>query len=170
MAAFLAGWAMQRWLTPFSTSPGSEKSVSSVTHQRNMGMGQGQGFQRMVNTLELNQKQTNDFSEIESLYRNKMHDYMQQLDSIDLALLDELKKENPNILKLDSLAAEAGRIQTRLKKTTAHHFLAIKKLCNPEQKERFNKIIKDLNKFKRGQGHGPGYGRRGQGRGRNFCN
>jgi Spy/CpxP family protein refolding chaperone len=137
-----------------------------------MGAGQGQGFRQMVNTLKLSEEQIADFSEIESAYRNQMHTYMQQLDSIDLSILEELKSETPNEEKLDSMAARAGNIQYHLKKTTADHFSAIKNLCTPSQKKRFNEVINDLNKFKRGQGQGrgQGFGRRGQGRGRNHFN
>lgn len=172
MAAFFAGWAIQRWFNPFSKSASVGDNTSSVSVQRGMGAGQGQGFRQMVSALRLTDEQISVFSEIESAYRTRMHTYMRQLDSIDLAILEELKSKFPNEEKLDSLASRAGHIQYHLKKTTADHFSAIKNLCTPDQKKRFNEVINDLNKFKRGQGQGrgQGFGRRGQGRGRNHFN
>ncbi|PWD99514.1 Spy/CpxP family protein refolding chaperone [Marinilabilia rubra] len=178
MAAFIVGWAIQRWFNPFSGSPYFNNTTSSNPAPFTMGAGQGQGFRQMANSLNLSEEQISSLSEIEAGYRSRMHKYMQLIDSIDLAILNELKSNSPNEEKLDSLAVKAGSIQFHLKKATADHFLAIKNLCNPRQKERFNEVISNINKFKRGrgmgkgqgQGMGQGMGRRGQGQGRNRCN
>ena len=174
MAAFIVGWAIQRWFNPFSSSPSFYNNTSSNPAPTNMGGGQGQGFRQMASSLNLSEEQISSLSEIEAGYRNRMHKYMQLLDSIDLAILDELKSNSPDEDKLDSLATKAGSIQFQLKKATADHFLAIKGLCTPQQKERFNEVITDINKFKRGRGMGKGQGQgmgwRRQGQGRDRCN
>jgi Spy/CpxP family protein refolding chaperone len=170
LGAFLIGWGIQRWLNPFSSSRSSELEVlSPSTKNQVANIQRRQGFRQMINILKLTNEQISDFSHIELAYRAETQIYIHQLDSIDLEILEEIKSENPDEEKLNVLTTSAGTIQSRLKKATVDHFLRIRALCTPQQRERFNEVITDIDKFRRGQGPGCGmrYGRKGRGRGRN---
>jgi Spy/CpxP family protein refolding chaperone len=162
-AAFIAGWMIYTRIIPsknqntqISYTPPGNKAETVPSNTPN-----GPGFRRMVRVLELSPEQIEAFSEIEARYRKQMATYTRQLDSIDLTILEEIKKENPDREKLDSLAAKTGEIQYALKKATTDHFLQVKTLCTHTQREKFNNVISDIDRFRRGQRQGPG---RGQGR------
>lgn len=167
--AFLVGWGIYLWWTPFSGSTqvavNNEQDFGNASSHR--GMGTGAGFNRMVNALDMSEEQIDTFTGIERRYREQMALYMEQLDSIDLNILEEIKKEQPEKERLESLAATAGEIQYALKKATSNHFLEVKSICTPEQRERFNEVISDINQYRRGRGQGAGRGhsRGGQRRG-----
>ncbi len=163
VVAFVVGWAINRWWTPFSGF--REAEVNSETGFGNVsslpGKNVGAGFNRMVNVLDLSEEQIRVFTEIERQYRQRMTFYMEQMDSVDLNILEEIKKEEPDRERLDSLAASTGQIQYSLKKATSNHFLEVKSICTPEQRERFNEVISDIDQYRRGRG--PGHGRHRQG-------
>ena len=170
--AFLLGWGIYVWWTPFSGSQqgqvNNEQGFGNVSSRP--GMGGGAGFNRMVNVLELSKEQIDTFTVIERRYRKQMSLYMEQLDSIDLNILEEIKKKQPDRKRLDSLASTTGKIQYALKKATSNHFLEIKSICTPEQRERFNKVISDINQYRRGRGQGTGRGQRQGGQRRGWKN
>ncbi|MDI3520038.1 MAG: Heavy-metal resistance [Anaerophaga sp.] len=171
VTAFAAGWGIYKWVNPISgqdvTISGQDVTYTDTSSANNITP--GPGFRQMVNILDFSEEQARTFSRIEALYRQQMAEYTAQLDSIDLAILEEVKKEKPDREKLDSLAARAGEIQYALKKATGEHFLQVRDLCTPEQQKRFMQIISDLDRYRRGRGfgNGPGQGRgkRGQRRG-----
>ncbi len=170
--AFAAGWGLYMWF-----SYPQQQNVQMIDPERipvtsdSFNQSPGPGFRQMVNVLDLSASQTNEFHKIESRYRQNMHRYTQQLDSIDLAILEEIKSENPDQEELDSMAARTGEIQHTLKKATTDHFVQIKELCTPAQREKFNEVLSDIHRFRKGRG--PGFGRgqgRQQGRGRRWNN
>jgi hypothetical protein len=158
VAAFSAGWAIYKWVNPISeqkeTIFSQEVTYTDTSPANNTTP--GPGFRQMVNVLNFSKEQALAFSHIENRYRQQMAEYMAQLDSIDLAILEEVKKEKPDRERLDSLAARAGEIQYALKKATSEHFLQVRDLCTPDQKERFIQVISDLDRYRRGRGPGNG--------------
>ncbi|MFO8001846.1 MAG: periplasmic heavy metal sensor [Marinilabilia sp.] len=175
IVAFLAGWALYTYVP----APGNEEDSSTKESPRQIQtdassnhIAPGPGYRQMVSILDMSPEQASQFSEIESHYRQDVSDLTQQLDSIDTAILSEIKKENPDKEKLDQLAASAGEIQYALKKATSTHFLRVKELCNPEQREKFNEVISDIDRYRHGRRQGPrdGRGQGRQGRGRRWNN
>ncbi len=170
--AFLVGWGIYLWCTPFSglgkVGVNNEQGFGNVFSRP--GMGAGTGFNRMVNVLDLSEEQIEALTGIERQYRRQMVIYMEQLDSIDLNILEEIKKEHPDRERLESLAAMAGEIQYALKKATSNHFLEVKNICTPEQRERFNEVISEINQYRRGRGPGAGRGHRQGGQRRGWKN
>jgi len=158
VAAFAAGWGLFQW---FNTTSGQKETIfrKEVTYSDTSSANNttpGPGFLQMVNILDFSEEQARAFSKIESRYRQKMAKYTAQLDSIDLAILEEVKKEKPERERLDSMAARAGEIQYALKKATSEHFLQVRDICTPDQKERFIQVISDLDRYRRGRGPGNG--------------
>lgn len=173
VSAFIAGWVIYTRVIPSGSQDKSVIYTSADNEDDTFSQNtpNGPGYRQIVRILDLSPEQTREFSKIEGRYRNDVAKYTRQLDSIDLSILEEIKKENPERQKLDSLAAQTGEIQHALKKATTDHFLQVKNLCNPNQREKFNNVISDIDRFRRGQGksHGRGQGRQ-QGRGRRWNN
>ncbi|WP_010662173.1 Spy/CpxP family protein refolding chaperone [Marinilabilia salmonicolor] len=172
VAAFLVGWGLFQWWNSASVSSAEQGDTETV--YRNIpgstNTGVGAGFNRMVSVLEFSEEQIAAFTEIEQQYRQQAALFMGQLDSIDLNILEEIKKANPDPGRLDSLAQRAGEIQFALKKATSDHFLQVRDLCNPNQKELFNEVISDIYQYRRGRGPGRGPGNRQNGQRRGWRN
>ncbi|WP_291855891.1 periplasmic heavy metal sensor [Marinilabilia sp.] len=170
--AFVGGWGIYRWWNPVSGSSSvglsNEPVYRIIPGQTNAGV--GAGFNRMVKVLDFSEDQIAIFTGIERKYRQQMELYMAQLDSIDLNILEEVKKANPDRGRLDSLSATAGEIQYALKKATSDHFLEVKNICTPEQKQLFNEVISDIDQYRRGRGPGRGQGPRHNGQRRGWRN
>jgi len=161
IAAFLGGRALYTYIPAFgneedlSTSSTTELPEQIQTDTSSNHFTPGPGYRQMVRILEMTPDQADQFSEIESHYRQNVSGLSQQLDSIDTAILDEVQKENPDKEKLDHLATRAGKIQYALKKATTSHFLQVKELCTPEQREKFNEVISEIDRYRKGRGQGP---------------
>lgn len=56
----------------------------------------------------------------------------------------ELAKDEPSLLKLDSISRRSARIYAGHKTYTARHFLNIKSLCTPEQDKKLQQLIKEM--------------------------
>ncbi|MGQ1889535.1 Spy/CpxP family protein refolding chaperone [Thermophagus sp. OGC60D27] len=161
MLAFIAGWGIYRYGNIFpkyenerdnnnTTSDGNNFNKETV--QSRSGLGQ------MIRSLDLSAEQISKFSQMEVQYRERLAIYLARLDTIDMAILNEVKKEIPDLKKLDSLAQQSGKMQYALKKATAEHFIQIKSICTPEQQKRFQEVISELSQYRRGQGRGEGRG------------
>ncbi|PRZ01412.1 Spy/CpxP family protein refolding chaperone [Marinilabilia salmonicolor] len=170
--AFVVGWGLfQWWYSPPVSSTDEEQTETvyrNIPGSTNPGV--GAGFNQMVSVLEFSEEQIADFSQIERQYRQQAALYLEQLDSIDLNILDEIKKEHPDENRLDELAEKSGDIQFALKKATSDHFLQIKELCTPDQRERFNEVISGIDRYRRGRGPGRGPGNRQNGQRRGWRN
>lgn len=165
VVAFLAGWALYTYVPAFTQQEktSTEERGQIQTNNSSGNINGGPGYRQMVSILDMSPEQASQFSEIESNYRQKVSELTQQLDSIDTAILSEIQKENPDKDKLEQLSARAGDIQYALKKATTSHFLEVKEICTPEQREKFNEVISDIGRYRQGRRQGPRDGR-GQGR------
>jgi periplasmic protein CpxP/Spy len=52
-----------------------------------------------------------------------------------------------NFYGRDSLINQLGSLEMSIEQTNYEHFTAIKKLCNPDQLDKFNKLTNDLARF-----------------------
>ena len=88
--------------------------------------------------LKFNEKQKADFE----ILRNQHHEAMDSLDEQRRDLhhdyFDLLNNENPYEQKVTALANEIGQNQKARDLITFHHFEAVRKLCNDEQKKHFD--------------------------------
>jgi len=169
MVAFIAGWGLYRYGNVFTQYEKEPDKIDVTTPEAPISKGAvqtGSGLGQMVRILNLSPEQISQFSEIEGQYREKLNCYLAQLDTIDLEILNEIKKEKPNIKQLDSLSRRSGELQYALKKETGEHFIQIKSICTPEQQKEFVKVISEIGRYRQGQGRGEGRGLgRGQKRG-----
>lgn len=59
-------------------------------------------------------------------------------------LLRELSEPDPSLKTIDSLSRVIGDVHIGLKRYTARHFLNIKSICTPGQKEKLRGLIRDM--------------------------
>lgn len=130
-------------------------------YRRGQGWGkQGQGRHFMVKTLGMTPQQEREFMALENDYRRNSQGIMSQLDSLRGAMMEELMWEEPDKQVLDKIAYEIGALHTTLKQQTIAHLLALKDICDADQKQRLIQIYQGLIDQDGFSGSGSGKGRR----------
>lgn len=123
------------------------------------GKDTGHGFEYYIKKrLNLDEEQFEKFQtmseeNMQSLW-NIAHELSQKRDT----LMKELSMEDPDTVMMKRLADEIGDLHTQLKKNTINHFMQMKKLCRPEQRDELNEMIMEMShhgKFETGRGMGP---------------
>lgn len=62
----------------------------------------------------------------------------------NVAMIEELAKENSDPAVLDSLARKVGNLSTSLRRHTTDYFMNLKGICNEEQQQRLTVIFKRM--------------------------
>lgn len=97
----------------------------------------------LVRELALDPEQTRRFDGLRSQHQAAMRDYREQMRELKDRLFDGLQDE-----KDSSAAAPAaraiGELQAQIDLTTYAHFRAVRALCNPGQKEKFDRVIQQV--------------------------
>jgi periplasmic protein CpxP/Spy len=106
--------------------------------------------------LKFSEEQKKKFDEL----RNAHHTTIDSLEESNRDLhhdyFDLLNNENPDEQKVSSLADQIAAIQKQKELITFHHFAAVRKLCNEEQKKHFDEIIQEvLRRMHQGQHQPP---------------
>jgi hypothetical protein len=70
-----------------------------------------------------------------------LHDHIRDLKR---ELFNELSVSAPDTVKAGRLAEEIGARQRELEKITFYHFLALKRLCVPEQQNKLDRLFDEL--------------------------
>ncbi len=104
----------------------------------------GRGFNRMVNYLDLSPRQFEEFHALEQEYRMQLHEYINELNRMELAILNGFSETGPDKEKMFEFAHEIGQIQEEIKKLTINHFFSLQKLCTEEQAEKLSVLFKEM--------------------------
>lgn len=62
----------------------------------------------------------------------------------NVAMIEELSKENSDPAVLDSLSRKVGTLSTSLRRHTTDYFMNMKSICNEEQQQRLTLIFKRM--------------------------
>jgi hypothetical protein len=62
----------------------------------------------------------------------------------NVAMIEELARENSDPAVLDSLSRKVGTLSTSLRRHTTDYFMNIKSICNEEQQQRLTLIFKKM--------------------------
>lgn len=120
------------------------------------------GFQH---ELSLNPDQSEAVEKINSAYRSSSQPIVDQLRNKRLELLEELSSRNPDTSVLNVLTRDLSLLQTNLQRENIRQYLALKKICTPDQALKLSQLYKKLYGCEQsGFGKGKGQGR-GQGKG-----
>lgn len=105
--------------------------------------------------LDLSEDQT---QRLEAL-RSRHHEERFQTEKLMLDKRREymrlVTENNPDTAKVNRLARQLGEIQAKMEGLTFQHFTEIKALCTPEQKDQFNRLMREVLDRQPPPGHRP---------------
>jgi len=98
--------------------------------------------------LNFNEEQFSKFLDLREKNKEEQHSIVRKLSQKREEMMKELSAQNPDTTKLKQIAKEIGTLHEELKKGTIKHFIRVKAICNPSQKEVFNELIQKMEKHK----------------------
>ena len=104
--------------------------------------------------LNFDENQFSKFLDLRKKNKEKQHNIVRKLSQKRKEMMTELSTENPDTIKLQQIARQIGNLHEELKKGTIEHFIQVKAICKPSQKEKFKELIRKMEKHK-AQHHGP---------------
>ncbi len=96
------------------------------------------------NKLHLSDEQFQSISEYDAKIFRVYQSLLDMQCEMYFEVFDELLLEEPSRAKLDSLVQVIGRLHSGLQRQTIKHFLNVKSVCNPEQKELLDQLLIDM--------------------------
>ncbi|MBN2482100.1 MAG: periplasmic heavy metal sensor [Bacteroidales bacterium] len=114
--------------------------------------------------LEFTPQQMNAFRGFSTDFRQQARSINQRLIECRISMLDEMRLEEPDPAKLESLSDSIGTLHSRLKHYTYRYYLDIKEICSEDQTRELNSMFEEffVNDYRMGpQGSGRPQGRRG---------
>ncbi|NHB67255.1 Spy/CpxP family protein refolding chaperone [Perlabentimonas gracilis] len=98
---------------------------------------------RSISTeLGLTPEQETVFEELRRSYFEENLEIRRAIQAHHRMIMQELDAENPNRVKLDSLAAEIGHLHEQQQLATIEHFVTLREVCSPEQYQNLQKIFR----------------------------
>ncbi len=94
--------------------------------------------------LKLSEAQMIRVEEINSRYRNVSEPLVAAIREKRDKIMHELENETPDTLLLSSYAMELSLLQNQMQKENISQYLALKKICNPDQLQRLSGLYRDL--------------------------
>lgn len=107
--------------------------------------------------LDFDKNQYNEFSGIRSQTRQKQMTLHNKMQAQRNRMMEELASDHPNDDKLLEINDSITYIQSELNKVLINYFKEVREICNPEQREEFNKLIREMHEHRHMQHrHRPG--------------
>jgi hypothetical protein len=91
--------------------------------------------------LDLRYEQMDTFRQLNRDFNQNAWQINHDLETLRIEMVEEMGKENPDQVKLDSISTHIGGLHTKLKKETIAYYLAMKKECDEQQREKLNEIF-----------------------------
>lgn len=96
----------------------------------------------IVQQLQLDQRQQQQFDSLRTIHFNEMNNYRKQMRELKDALFDKLKQ--PQDSGYISAAQQIGALQSQMDLSTFHHFKALRAICTQSQQAKFDNIIQEV--------------------------
>jgi hypothetical protein len=111
-----------------------------------MGRGDENGPKKVIiERLNLNQEQVNAYENLIKTHQVDIKNIAQKIKVVKHKLFECLATDN--VTEASKLELKLGTLQVKIEKTHYNHFADLKKLCEPNQIEKFNLLSKDLAKL-----------------------
>jgi hypothetical protein len=94
--------------------------------------------------LKFSNSQMDEFHKISSEFRSTGKEISEQMADLRNAMFEELNSEKPDTTKLFVYAGKIGDMHCTLKKQMVLYFLKLKGMCNHEQSDSLQKILRFL--------------------------
>jgi Spy/CpxP family protein refolding chaperone len=116
------------------------KDIEVRIDDRSNFRGPGQGFERMVQVLDLTDEQKTKIEALQVPHMKKMQAYRNQLGEKKAQERTLVTSEKPDSKKINALIEEIGKIQTDMKKAQVAHRLEIRALLTDIQQIKFDSM------------------------------
>ncbi|MFA6924358.1 MAG: hypothetical protein WC223_08905 [Bacteroidales bacterium] len=94
--------------------------------------------------LSFSQKQMDEYKLSKKEYRKKEKNLYNDVTIMRMMIYKELSQQNPDTIKLDSLAKEFGSIFTKLTKGNIESYLKTRAMCDEQQKTKLSGIFREV--------------------------
>lgn len=110
------------------------------------GKRQGQRNQRMAfrNELSLTKAQSGQVDAILAGYKNETEPIASDIKDLRARLLDELSSEKPDTAAVNQYIDKISAYQVLMHKASVNQYLALKRICNPDQCRRLSSLYNEL--------------------------
>lgn len=118
-------------IVAFITLYARTQRISTYSTPIERPLGQGRGM--VIQYLQLDENQINQYDQIRHQYNAQIASIRDSMLYIRKTMIQELKSDTPDTLKLNFLATEVGRLEGRINIVMNHHLLKLKQICRPNQ-------------------------------------
>jgi Spy/CpxP family protein refolding chaperone len=94
--------------------------------------------------LGLTEQQSQQFQTLREQFFLQSNAIMQKVHQLRKTMTDELFSSSPDTQKAHKLAEEIGAKHAEQERLLFHHFLELKAVCQPAQREKFQALMRDL--------------------------
>ena len=94
--------------------------------------------------LKLSDEQTLKVATINQSYKESAGPISTSIKETRTTILAELDKEQPDTNRLNVFASELALLQLKIQKENIKQYLALKRVCTPEQAQRLSALYRDL--------------------------
>lgn len=101
----------------------------------------GKSFERLKRELSLSTEQEKNFLAYRKIFHSIIDSISSKMQEERRLLVAELKKEDPDLDRLKEIVERINLFQLEAQKKVAEHLLEVKKMLEPEQQEKFFKIV-----------------------------
>lgn len=116
----------------------------------------------IAKSLQLTPEQREEFRMLKVKFHQSFDTLETQSRIISKKLTEEIIKDTPDSVVIDSLITRFGEIQKLQKRAMVEHLIEVKSNCDPEQCQRFNKFMLRMNDYQQKQHRNMERMRRGQ--------
>lgn len=117
---------------------------------------QGGGPGKMIiEELKFSPEQVGQFEKLKEAHQSAIRELNEKGREIRHAYFELLKSDVIDQQQADKLSDEIAMNQKAIEKVTFDHFTEVRKLCNADQKKRFDEIIEDILRNMAGGNKGP---------------
>jgi len=103
-----------------------------------------QGLEMLGQKLKLTDEQVKIFEGMRQQHFEKMKPLQEEIISVRQQLMDELSKAEPDTALVNILIKSIGDKETVLERNRFEHFMELRSVCTPEQKEKFEILLREL--------------------------
>jgi len=100
--------------------------------------------QLLQREIGLSDEQVNKFQQMRSDHMKKTKKINDELDDLKLRLVDKIFDPQSDQKLADSIAVQIGILQSQVEKMRFEHFKALVQICNPEQREKLQPILREV--------------------------
>jgi protein CpxP len=93
----------------------------------------------LINDLDLDSAQVKKFDSLRQIHFGEIQVYLEEMRNLKDAFFGGMGKQNDS--SANRLAQQIGTLQTRIDLNTYQHFAALRKICNQEQQQKFDRVI-----------------------------